>query len=71
MSTNTHNLTQTPQNRQLNTKPLNTRAADLRSCINRLRQQHGDILNTWPAYALADFQRLRRELNEIEASYAR
>lgn len=56
-----------PPNTQLNTRPLAPGPAEIRQWIQNLRQQHGDILNDWPAYAVQDFVRLRRELLRLEA----
>lgn len=57
-----------PQNSTLNTRPLTAGPADVRQWIQNLRQQHGDILNAWPAYAVQDFIYLRRELLRLEAT---
>jgi hypothetical protein len=61
-------VTQSPSNTQLNTQPLAPGPAAIRLWIQRLRAQHGDILNAWPDYAIDDYHRLRRELMRIEAS---
>lgn len=45
-----------------------SRAVELRAAINLLRAEHGDILNLWPKLAVLGYERLRRELNRIEAS---
>lgn len=62
------NLTQTQQNRQLNTKPLPPDAATIRTLIQRLRAQHGGTLrvNTWSDPAQADHERLHRQFSALE-----